>query len=103
MEMIGQKIIKEITNDINRKTNCDTANISKTVAASIKHIEIINRLKKSGLYENLNCKLQAAAVLRLKNPELSISELAKLPECKMSRSALFRCLEALLKLAEGVK
>jgi len=77
MELMSAKIEKDVRNSVNRKVNCDTANVSKTVDAAAIQIEVIERLKSAGVFESLPNKLKQAAELRVEFPELSIKELAE--------------------------
>lgn len=77
LELIETTIIKSVKNNMNRARNCDSANISKTVEASIKQRKAIEYLKKKGIFSALPEELIYAANLRLENPELSLKELCK--------------------------
>ena len=77
MELMSAKIEKDVRNTVNRKVNCDTANVTKTVDAAGIQIESIRRIKAAGEYDTLPDKLKQAAELRIDNPELSIKELAE--------------------------
>ena len=70
------KILKNVRNRVNRVTNCETANIDKTVSASYRQIENINYLIKVGAFENLYENLKKTAQIRLKNPEMSLQEIS---------------------------
>lgn len=77
LEMIETTIIKSVKNNMNRARNCDSANISKTVEASIKQRTAIEYLKKRELLQSLPEELISAANLRLENPEASLKELCQ--------------------------
>ena len=72
------RVIKETRNDINRLVNCETANLNKTINASVKQIEDINKIKKAGKYNELPETLKEVAEVRINNPEMSLIELGKL-------------------------
>jgi len=88
MELMSAKIEKDVRNTVNRKVNCDTANVSKTVNAAGVHIEVIEKIKASGKFEELPEKLKKTAQLRVENPELSIKELAEISDPPVSKSCL---------------
>ena len=67
---------RESSRLINRRLNCDMANIDKTIELATKQIQKIELLKKSGKLENLNDKLKQAAEIRLLNQEASLDDLA---------------------------
>ena len=77
-EVMNTKIYKELRNRVNRITNCDNANIDKTICAAEIQIKKILALKKCGKFECLPQKLKKIAELRLKNPQASNSELASM-------------------------
>lgn len=77
-EVMNAKIYKELRNRVNRVTNCDNANIDKTIFAAEVQIKKILALKKCGKFECLPQKLKKVAELRLKNPQASNSELASM-------------------------
>ena len=88
MELMSAKIEKDVRNTVNRKVNCDTANVTKTVDAAAAQIEIINKIKAAGLFEALPDKLKRAAELRDENPELSIMELAEASSPPVTKSCM---------------
>jgi len=83
LNIIDTKIMKSIKNNINRARNCDSANISKTVEASIKQRTAINYLEKCDMLYSLPQELLTAALLRKENPNATLKEL-----CKMSTDSL---------------
>ena len=97
MALMEAKIEKELRNSVNRRVNCDTANVSKTVDASAAQLEAIARLELDDLPE----RLRETARLRLEYPELSLSELAVLFDPPMTKSGLNHRLRDLKKLAES--
>ena len=100
MELMSAKIEKDMRNLVNRKVNCDTANVSKIVDAAAAQINAINKLIEYSAFENLSWKLKETAKLRLENPELSISELAEISTPPVTKSCLNHRLRKLIELAE---
>jgi DNA-binding protein WhiA len=98
MDLMSQKIEKDMRNSVNRKVNCDTANVTKTVDAAFQQIEAIERLEKESGLDSLPDKLRETALLRLGNPEASLSELAS--ELRVTKSCLNHRLRKLVELAE---
>jgi DNA-binding protein WhiA len=91
---------KELRNGVNRRCNCDTANLSKAVDAAQQQLMAIRQLKASGKLEQLPEKLQQAAALREENPEATLSELAELVEPPISKPAMSHRMRKLIELSE---
>lgn len=102
MDLMSAKMEKDLRNSVNRRLNCDTANLDKAVDAAQEQIEAIRRLMASGLMEQLPDKLQETAAVRLENPELSLSELAGELEPPVTKSCLNHRLRKIMALAKGV-
>ena len=97
MEIMNTKLEKNIYNKVNRRSNCDMANLDKAVAAAQKQISTIQRLRQSSLWDTLPDTLRLTAVLRVENPELPLSQLAELGG--ISKSCLNHRLRKLTELA----
>ncbi len=95
------KIEKEIRNTCNRITNCETANLSKVISASSRQIEAILFLKKSGKLKDLPEDLKYTALIRLENPEASLSELAFLHSPAVTKSCVTHRLQKLVSVFEN--
>ena len=91
---------KRLRNSVNRRLNCDTANVDKSVEASREQAEAIRKLRAAGLLETLSDKLQLTAALRLEYPELSLSELAAEFDPPITKSCLNHRLRKLTELAD---
>jgi len=102
MELMSAKIEKDVRNSVNRKVNCDTANVTKTVDAAVAQIKIINKLKASGAFEELPEKIKKAAELREKNPELSIKELAEISNPPVTKSCMNHRIRKLLEISSNI-
>lgn len=107
LEIMQVKIEKDLRNRANRSVNCDSANLDKTVAASEKSrrdIEFI--IERVGL-DFLSAELRETALLRLENPESSLSELCAIlsegKERPISRSGLNHRLKKISGIAEDLK
>ena len=102
MALMSAKIEKDMTNLVNRKVNCATANVTKTVEASAQQTADIRKLRESGVLDALSDKLREAAALREENPELSIAELAELADPPVTKSGLSHRLRKLSELASAL-
>ena len=99
MGMIEARLERELNNQVNRRCNCDDANITKVVEASQEHLNAIRILREKNQFDALPEKLRQAALLREQNPEASLSELAGMAEPKISKPAMNHRLKRLVELA----
>lgn len=99
-DMMNVKIVKEIRNSANRKANCETANIEKTVAAASPQIAAIMKIEKEKGLDFLSEPLRQMAEIRMENPDASLNELAEMFEPPISRSGVNHRLSRLVKIAE---
>lgn len=99
MELMQIKMVKEMRNNINRSTNCETANIAKTAVSATKQIEAIKLIKKQKKFE-LTPELQETADLRLAHPYASLNELAQMHKPHITKSGLNHRLKKLISIAE---
>ena len=98
------KIEKDWRNDANRKTNCDTANVTKAVDAAQEQLAALRTLEAQGRLDTLPEKLLQTALLRREHPEATLSELAELHEPPTSKSTVNHRMRKLLALAaEGTE
>ena len=93
------RVIKETRNNINRKVNCETANLNKTVIASVEQIESIETIKKAKKWGTLPETLKEIAELRLSNPEASLAELGDMLDTPISKSGVNHRLNKLIQIA----
>lgn len=94
------RVLRDIRNEVNRKVNCETANLTKTIDAAVKQIEDINYLQEIGELKNLSEALQEIANLRLENPDVSLQELGKMLKNPIGKSGVNHRLKAIQKIAE---
>ena len=102
MRIMSAKVEKDLRNSVNRRLNCDSANLDKAVGAAQEQMEAIRKLREAGLLEQLPDKLQLTAALRLEYPELSLSELAETFDPPVTKSCLNHRLRKLMEMAEGL-
>ena len=103
LNLIDTKIMKSIKNNINRARNCDNANISKTVEASIKQRTAIDYLKRTDRLYSLPQELLTAALLREENPNATLKELCRLSEESLTVSGLNHRLSKIVAIYEDLK
>lgn len=99
MGMIEAKLEHELNNQVNRRCNCDDANITKVVEASQGQLNAIRILREQNRFDQLPEKLKQAATLRENNPEASLTELAGLAVPKISKPAMSHRLKRLVEMA----
>ncbi len=100
MEIMNSKLEREMRGSVNRKVNCDSANLDKTVEAAQRQIEAIRGLEERGLLASLPDALRETARLRLDHPELTLTQLAGQFAPPISKSALNHRLRKLVGLSE---
>ena len=103
MDMMTAKLERDLRGSVNRRVNCDAANLDKLVAAAQHQIEAIHKLEEHGLLASQPAKIQEAAKLRTENPELTLSQLAVLCDPPVTKSAFNHRLRKLVELAENIE
>ncbi len=78
MKLENMRIVKEMRNSVNRRVNCETANITKTVNAATRQIEDIEYIRDHYGLENLPETLRQMAEVRLENPDAPLKELGNI-------------------------
>ena len=101
MELMNAKLEKNLRGSVNRRVNCDAANLDKAVDAAMEQIEAIRRLEERMDLTELGEKLYETARLRLENPELTLSQLAELCDPPVTKSCLNHRLRKLLALSQA--
>ena len=103
MELENVRILKEMRNTVNRKVNCETANINKTVSAAVRQMENITYLRDTIGFEKLPEGLEEVALARLSHPDASLKELGGILSPPVGKSGVNHRLRKLEELAEKVK
>ena len=103
MELMQAKMLKEVRNNVNRKTNFETANIDKTAQAAAAQVIAIEKiLSSSGGISALPEELQELAMLRYRNPEMSLRELGKTLSEPLSRSGINHRLQRIMDISNDI-
>ena len=100
MSVMTAKMEKDLRNSVNRRLNCDSANVDKAIVAAQEQLEAIRRLDAAGLLEKQPEKLRQTAALRVTSPELTLSELAEEFDPPVTKSCLNHRLRKLVELAK---
>lgn len=103
MELENLRILKEVRNSINRRVNCETANISKTVSAAARQIEDIRYIRAHGGFGCLDEVLRQMAEVRLEYPEASLAELGRYLDPPVGKSGVNHRLRKLSEIAEKMR
>ena len=94
------RVQKEMNGKVNRIVNCQTANLNKTLNASVEQIDAIRRLQQSNKFNNLDDNLKEIALLRLEYPDMSLVELGKKLKEPLGKSGVNYRLKRIIKIAE---
>ncbi|MCR4655074.1 MAG: DNA-binding protein WhiA [Lachnospiraceae bacterium] len=100
MDYENVRIYKDVKNTVNRRVNCETANIGKAVSAALKQSEAIRYAVKLPEYESLPDTVKEVAMLRLRFPEVSLKELGEMCDPRIGKSGVNHRLRKIMELAE---
>ena len=94
------RIIKSVRNNVNRQVNCETANLVKTVDASLRQVELIKKLISTGGVEQIPPRLKSLAMLRIDYPDCTLKELGTMMHPPLSKSGVAYRMRKLEKIVE---
>ena len=100
-QKVEAKVEKDLRNGINRRVNCETANLTKVVDASLEQMSAIRRLEEMDRLDTLAPKLKQTAMLRMENPEATLSELAQMFDPPVTKSAMNHRMRKIIELAKN--
>ena len=103
MELENVRIMKEMRNSVNRKVNCETANINKTVSAAVRQMEDITYIRDQIGFEKLPEGLRDVALTRLAYPEAALKELGQLMANPLGKSGVNHRLRKLSEIAQQLR
>lgn len=103
MNLENLRIVKEMRNSINRKVNCEVANITKTVNAATKQIEDITFIRDQMGFKGLPDNLREMAEVRLEHPDATLLELGKFLDPPVGKSGVNHRLRKLSELADRMR
>ena len=101
MAVMSAKIEKDMRNSVNRRVNCDSANADKIVSAAQAQLEQIRALDRAVGIENLPEELRDLALLRIANPEASLTDLAALSDPPLSKSGVSHRMRRLMRFEKN--
>ena len=99
MQFEDIRVQREMRGKVNRLVNCESANLNKTINASIEQIAAIRKLKQNGKFNKLDENLKEIANLRLENPDMPLSELGKLLKNPIGKSGVNYRLKKIMEIA----
>ncbi|WAM31997.1 DNA-binding protein WhiA [Caldicellulosiruptor naganoensis] len=103
LELENIRIVKELRNNVNRLVNCETANLEKTINASMRHIENIEFIEKTIGIDSLPENLREIARLRIKYKDASLKELGNMLKTPLGKSGVNHRLRKIDKIAEELR
>jgi DNA-binding protein WhiA len=102
LQMTNVRIVKDVRNDVNRKVNCDVANLQKSAKAAGNQISAIRKIEAKAGLGVLPKPLREAAEMRLEHPELSVQELGALMDPPLRKSTLYYRMRKISKYADSL-
>lgn len=103
MDLENVRIVKEMRNDINRKVNCETANLNKVVGAAVKQLEDIQYIEATIGLSKLPEQLEELARIRLEYPDKSLKELGSFLMTPVGKSGVNHRLRKISSIAETLR
>ena len=103
MNLENVRILKDMRNTVNRKVNCETANINKTVNAAVKQVEDILYIRDTAGLDSLPENLEETALLRLEYPQASLKELGTLLSTPVGKSGINHRLRKICSIANELR
>lgn len=96
------RIQREMRGKVNRLVNCKSANLNKTINASIEQIDAIKKLQSNNKFNRLEDNLKEIAILRIENPDMPLSELGKLLKNPVGKSGVNYRLKKIIEIAKDI-
>jgi DNA-binding protein WhiA len=88
LDFENARIMKSMRNQVNRQVNCETANLAKTVDASVRQVEMIERLLAKTGVKGLPLSLRELALLRIEHPDYTLKEIGVMLEPPLTKSGV---------------
>ncbi len=103
MDLENIRILREISNDVNRRVNCETANIGRTVDAAMRQIQDIEYIRDKAGLSSLPEPLRQMAQIRLENMDLSLKDLGAMMDPPIGKSGVNHRLAKLSSIAQKLR
>ena len=99
----NERVVREVRGQVNRKVNCETANLKKAVLAGLRQCEEVAFLKERGVLAEMPDTLKEVGRLRLENPDATYAELGEMLDPPIGRSGVRHRLNTISDMAEALK
>ena len=103
MDLENIRILKEMRNSVNRKVNCETANLNKTIEAAVIQIRDIEYIRDTVGLDYLNPTLRDVARLRLDNPDMNLKDIGELLDPPVGKSGVNHRLRKISETAQSLR
>lgn len=103
MDMENIRILKDMRNSVNRRVNCETANLNKVVSAAVKQMEDITYIEQTKGLKYLPERLREIASLRMEEPDTSLVELGKKLNPPLGKSGVNHRLKKISDIANELR
>lgn len=103
MNMENVRIIKDVSNGLNRKVNCEVANLNKTVSAAVKQIEDIEFIEETIGLKSLPHNLREVAKIRVKDTDLSLKDIGEMINPPLGKSGVNHRLRKISEVANDLR
>lgn len=98
------RIVRDMRNSVNRLVNCETANLNKTIGASLRQVENIRYIDKMVGLHILPDKLREIAELRVAYQDVTLKELGEMVSGgSISKSGINHRLRKIDEIAEKLR
>lgn len=98
------RIVRDMRNSVNRLVNCETANLNKTIGASLRQVENIRYIQETEGLDILPDKLREIAILRMEHQDLTLKELGEMVSGNpISKSGINHRLRKIDEIAEKIR
>ena len=102
LEWENVRILRSIQGDVNRRVNCETANLKKTADAGMNQYEAILKIERERGLRSLPDQLREIAGLRLEHPDISLQELGKMTDPPLGKSGVNHRMRKLMEIAASL-
>lgn len=103
LKLESVRVLRDVKNSVNRRSNLEAANLSKTMDVVLKQRLIIGKIEKTIGLESLNPLLLELAYARTESPDVSLRELGEMMIPKISRFGASYRLNKFKKIADDLQ
>lgn len=103
LSLQNTKVVKEMRNNVNRIVNCETANLTKTVNASVRQVENIRLIEETIGIDSLPENLQEIARIRVEYEDMTLKELGEMLNPPIGKSGVNHRLRKIEEVANKLR